>query len=309
MNDVTDHPALGPLLASWELSLESENKSPRTIGNYLEGLDLFGRWLGDRHPGIEDAGDITTEICREWITHLLNTRSTSTARTRWAAMRQFWGWAYAEQEIEFNPMELVKQPTVTEEPAIEVLTPEQIGELLATCSGQSFLERRDTAIITLFLDTGTRASALASAQLVDLDMRGRTVEVLEKGRKVIVKPFGLTAAKALDRYLRARARSPYAGRSTAIFISARDGRPMNRNSVLQMLRRRGREAGIEGLHPHVFRHTFSDRWLRAGGGEGDLMELNGWSSRDMLGRYARATRAERAREAHRRLSPMDNLDG
>lgn len=306
MNDVSDHPALASLLPSWELTLEAENKSDRTVGNYLEGVRLFGRWLEDHHPEIEEPDQVTTEVCREWITHLLNTWKVSTARTRWAAMRQFWGWAYAEQEVEFNPMELVKQPTLTEEPAIEVLTDEQVDDLLATCSGQSFLERRDTAIITVFLDTGTRASALAGAQLGDLDMRARTVEVLEKGRKVIVKPFGLQAARALDRYLRARARSPYAGRSKAIFISARDGRPMNRNSVLQMLKRRGREAGIPGLHPHMFRHTFSDRWLRAGGGEGDLMELNGWSSRDMLGRYAKATRAERAREAHRRLSPMDN---
>lgn len=308
MNRTYQHPAIGPLLQSWELALEGENKATRTVGNYLEGMDLFTRWLEEpeNYPGLE-VDEVTPAMCRQWLAHLIDTRSASTARTRWAAMRQFWGWAAEEQEIQVNPMEAVKQPQ-TVEAAIEVLTPEQVRAVLATCNGPSFLERRDQALMMLFVDTGTRASALAGAQLSKVDMRARTIEVVEKGSKVIVKPFGVKAARALDRYLRARARSPYAHVSTAVFISARDGRPLNRNSVLQMLKRRGREAGVPGLHPHMFRHTFVDRWLAAGGSEGDLMELNGWTSRDMLGRYASRTKAERARASHRLLSPGDHLD-
>ena len=37
------------------------------------------------------------------------------------------------------------------------------------------------------------------------------------------------------------------------------------------------------------------------------MELTGWKTRQMVDRYAKATRADRARDAHRRLSTMDNL--
>jgi hypothetical protein len=35
----------------------------------------------------------------------------------------------------------------------------------------------------------------------------------------------------------------------------------------------GREAGIEGLHPHMLRHTFAHAWLAEGGNEGDLPRL------------------------------------
>lgn len=299
---------LSPLLGSWELTLEGENKSPRTIGSYLEGMNLFVRWLNeeDRYPDLEP-GEITAEMCRAWIAWLVVNRSASTGRTRWAALRQFFAWAYAEDEIESNPMELVKQPTVHQAP-IDILRPEEVRALLATCKGQSFIERRDQAILVLMLDTGLRNTAVATAQLGKVDLRGRTIEVVEKGRKVQVQPFGVAAARALDRYLRARAKHPRAHVSTSVFISTRDGRGMDRNSVLQMVYRRSKQAGLKRIHPHVFRHTFTDNWLRAGGSEGDLMELNGWSSRDMLGRYAKATRAERAREAHRSLSPMDNLD-
>jgi hypothetical protein len=43
------------------------------------------------------------------------------------------------------------------------------------------------------------------------------------------------------------------------------------------------------------RHTFSHNWLDNGGAEGDLMELNGWSSPQMLARYGRSARSARAR--------------
>ena len=75
----------------------------------------------------------------------------------------------------------------------------------------------------------------------------------------------------------------------------------------QLIKRRGRQAGIDGLHPHRFRHSFASTWLADGGQEGDLMFLGGWKSRDVMRRYGRATAAARAQDAHRQRSPGDRL--
>ena len=49
------------------------------------------------------------------------------------------------------------------------------------------------------------------------------------------------------------------------------------------------------------RHDFSHTWLDRGGPEGDLMELNGWSSPQMLRRYGASARSARARRTYDRI--------
>lgn len=71
----------------------------------------------------------------------------------------------------------------------------------------------------------------------------------------------------------------------------------------QRIVRRGRQAGVD-VWPHRFRHHFSHTWLDRGGPEGDLMELNGRASPQMLRRYGASARSARARRSYDRI--MDN---
>jgi hypothetical protein len=67
----------------------------------------------------------------------------------------------------------------------------------------------------------------------------------------------------------------------------------------------GAEAGTAGRQDQEdsqrFRHHFSHTWLDRGGAEGDLMELNGWSSPQMLRRYGASARSARARRTYDRI--------
>ena len=67
-----------------------------------------------------------------------------------------------------------------------------------------------------------------------------------------------------------------------------------------MIARRGRQCDVD-LYPHRFRHHFSHTWLDHGGPEGDLMELNGWASPQMLRRYGASARSARARRTYDRI--------
>ena len=232
------------------------------------------------------------------------TRSASTASIRYRALQQWFKWMVDEDEITVDPMARMRPPIVPEQP-VPVLDAAQIKALLAACDGKEYADRRDAAIVHLFLDTGVRLAELTGVTLDDIDLGDKTMTVLGKGRRPRTVAFGARTARALDRYLRARARHKRAD-VPSLWLAERGG-AMTSSGIAQVVKRRGREAGIESLHPHQLRHTSVHEWLSGGGAEGDAMQLFGWKSRQMLGRYGASAAAERARAAHRRHGMLDRL--
>jgi hypothetical protein len=64
--------------------------------------------------------------------------------------------------------------------------------------------------------------------------------------------------------------------------------------------KRGEQAGV-AVHPQRFRHHFSHTWLARGGAGGDLMQLNGWSTPQMLTWYGASAAGARARSNYGRI--------
>ena len=161
-------------------------------------------------------------------------------------------------------------------------------------------------IMGRFRATGIRLAELAAiryhpydTQRSDIDLWQREITVQGKASKPRIVRFGYPAARTLDRYLRIRARHAQAWRPQ-LWLGVNDRGPLTPSGIYQMITRRGRQAGVV-VYPHRFRHHFSHTWLDRGGPEGDLMELNGWSSPQMLRRYGASARSARARRTYDRI--------
>jgi integrase len=243
------------------------------------------------------------EHVEKFIGHSLATRSVNTAGVRYRSLVQFFKWLVSEDEIERHPMSAMSAPVAPEVP-IPVVDDDALRRLLRACEGKSFIDRRDTAILRLFIDTPCRLSGITYLEVDDIDWEANAVTVRAKGNKTLVQPFGPQSALALDRYLRVR-RGHKNSRSAALWLGTRG--PMTRWGLPQMLERRCAEAGIPKLHFHQLRHTFAHQWLKEGGSGEDLMRLAGWSSRAMLSRYGASLADERARDSYSKMLPGERI--
>ena len=282
---------------SFGLRLAAEGKTAKTIRTYTEAVQWFTAARLTDHDSRTAWEQVSTQDIQRWMAWLLDHYSPAYASNQYRALQQFFKWLAAEDQLP-DPMAGLQPPRVTEK-LIPVFTSAELSRLERACAGRSFTQRRDTAIIAVLTATGIRLSELAGLRCRDVDLWQRELTVRGKGGKDRIVKIGHQGARSLDRYLRARSRHAQAWRSQ-LWLGAGNREPLTAAGIYQMTARRGRQCGVH-LYPHRFRHHFSHTWLDRGGPEGDLMELNGWASPQMLRRYGASARSARARRTYDRI--------
>jgi site-specific recombinase XerD len=292
------------LASSFEIALAARNLSPRTTHTYLDAVDLFAAFL--ERSGMPTRLDaIAREHVEAFIAAELERVSPTSVHIRYRGLQQFFKWATEDGEIAVSPMVNMHPPIVPEQP-VPVISPDQLAALIRACTGTTFADRRDLALVRMLIDTGCRRAELTNLSTDDIDLKLRQATVTGKGRRTRTVAFGHKCAQSLDRYLRART-----GHRDAHLPNLWLGLagPLTDNGIAGIVRSRARDAGIdERINLHRFRHTFAHDRM-ADGVEGEnLMALAGWRSRSMLSRYGSSVAAERALDdAHRRTAPGDKL--
>jgi integrase/recombinase XerD len=288
------------LLGSWELALRAERKSPQTVKSYGDGVRQYLAWC----EKVQCIAQLDRASVSGFVADLLDQGAeASTARARQLAVRRFSAWLAEEGEIGRDELVGAKPPKLDQK-ITEPLTDVQLKALLAACSGPDMRDRRDEAIVRVMLETGLRAGEVIGMTVPDTNLPAGTAVVRRgKGGKGRSVPFGPQTVRAIDRYIRAR-RTHRLAATDALWLGDR-GKQFSYDALHKTLGERARAAGIAGFKPHLLRHTAAHRWLAAGGSEGGLMAVAGWTRPDMLQRYTRARASERAADEARKLNLGD----
>ncbi|MFJ2029467.1 tyrosine-type recombinase/integrase [Streptosporangium sp. NPDC087985] len=300
---VTTGTPLDALLDSWQLALAASNKAAYTITLYTRTARAFIAHLQE-HDLPCDAEGVEAEHVRGFLVAEQARTSVHTSAAHHRYLSVWFNWMIEDGERStFSPVLKADRPHVPKK-AKKYLTDDELGRLLAACKGNGFLERRDAAMIRVFIDNGVRVSGLAGLLLADVDLRGKRLRITLKGGDEHWVPIGSKTVAALDRYLRARSQHRCAD-SPSLWVGTRPG--FTRWGVDDVLRKRGLQAGIENVTAHRFRGTAAHQLLRAGASVDDVQSILGWKSPDMVRHYTGELAHERARETHARLSPGDRI--
>lgn len=292
-------------LRDWDRTLRAGNYPQTTRYNYLLAVAQLACHVTDRSL-VLDPVEVRREHVESFQAWMVETRSAATALNKYKGLQQFFKWLMLDaEEIDRSPMERVKPPKV-EKRLIPVIRDDDTKKVLDTCKGKEFIQLRDEAIIRLYYNTGARLSEVGNLRVDDIDLNIDSVHYWGKGRKERRVRFGPKTARAISRYLRARDKH-VAASLPDLWLAKRGRRALAPNGIKMMLKRRGRAAGLDGIHAHRWRHNFAHEWKKAGGDTGDLMLLLGWTSEDMAHHYGASAAAERAQETQLRMGIGENV--
>jgi integrase/recombinase XerC len=284
----------------------NENASAHTVRAYDSDLCQYVDFLAshlDRRASELTPSDLDHVNARAFLGDL-NRRGNSkaSAARKLSAIRAFGRYLRREGLLEGDPAALVGTPK-REQRIPAHLAVDEMSKLLEMPDTGDPLGRRDKAILELFYASGLRLSELVGLDLEDVNLSGRVVRVLGKGRKERIVPFNRTAGDALRAWIADREglRPTPDGKipimrgkrpREPLFLNYQGGR-LSTRSVDKLVRRYVAACSTRfGISPHALRHSFATHLLEAGADLRAIQELLGHARLSTTQRYTHVNAAQ-----------------
>lgn len=308
-----------------------KGQSPRTISEYYLDLRMFLRFvklmrmdmpvrsnindIDILDVNLEFIRKITTSDIFDFLSYLANDRTTnpdsgtpeygiapSSRARKLSAIKSFYKYLTVRtKQLNENPVADLEYPKLRKS-LPRYLTLEQSAALLKAVSGPN--EKRDYAILMLFLNCGIRRSELVGLNLSDV--YEDRVRVVGKGNKERFVYFGLACRRAIDAYLPERNKKTLSD-NRALFGS-RDNNRISVSAVHRMIKKYLLIAGLDVDHfsAHKLRHTAATMMLSGGVDVKTLQEVLGHENLNTTQIYTHieSTELKLAAEAN----PLSKLD-
>ena len=187
--------------------LRRRDVSPHTLTAYENDVATFLKHTSQiRQKPLDELtpADVDAFAIRAFLGELHKQRiSASSSARKLSAIRTFVKFLRRDDLIEDDPSSLVAAPKKPETIPAH-LTIAEMNKLLEMPDSSAPLGRRDRAILELFYASGLRLSELVGLDMEDVNLSGRMVRVMGKGRKQRLVPFNTSTADALRAWMKDR---------------------------------------------------------------------------------------------------------
>jgi integrase/recombinase XerD len=281
--------------------LVEKGLSRTTLESYSRDLVRYQDFLQD--SGVRGISETDTALILKHMIALRNAGLGARSRARHlVSIRGFYRFAAQEKVLTHDPSRLVDLPK-TGLKLPDVLSVDEVFELLGTPDTIKPVGARDAAMLELLYAAGLRVSELVNLKLQNVNLEAGFVRVLGKGSKERVVPIGLHAKEKIEFYLEHSRKILLKNQVSSYIFVARAAKPMTRQGFWKLLRRYGAQAHLnKKVTPHSLRHSFATHLLEGGADLRAVQVMLGHVDISTTQIYTHVTR-KHLKEVHKRFHP------
>lgn len=206
------------------------------------------------------------------------TLSAKTQARLLSSVHSFYRFLLYHHYIEQDPSELLEMPRI-EKHLPEVLTVQEIDDMIAHVDMSKPEGHRNRAIIEMLYGSGLRVSELTELRLSNLYRQEGYMRIIGKGNKQRLVPISPEADKQLGYWLEDRNKLDIKPEATDIVFLNHYGRQLTRAMIFTIVKRLAQAADIrKTISPHTLRHSFATHLLQNGADLRIIQQLLGHES-------------------------------
>jgi integrase/recombinase XerD len=254
--------------------ITQQGASPHTVAGYRDTFRLllqFAQGRLGRVPSALRLEELNAEFLEEFLEHLELERGNRprTRNHRLSALHAFFRYvSLAEPAFSMQCQRILAIPAKRfERGPVEFLTEEEATALVAAPDAQTWIGRRDRALLLVAVQTGLRNSELTALRCQDVELRvGAHIRCFGKGRKMRCTPLRPDVVSVLRAWLAERG----GGAADPVFPSSRGGH-LSADAFQRLVTRHAVRAShkwpslkTKTVTPHTLRHAAAMALLRRG---------------------------------------------